>query len=494
MRLYTYFEAGVPLSALSLNAGAGLFAFVDGATELPNNGFYWKSYTESGESAVLLLEITATTAMLNSAKEAGFDITELCVNSRHGSEFITKLMSIPDADTLARLCESRQPFTEPAVGEAIATFLAFLWENNIKVLTDDRGRPVNKQGATLQEIGRRTADMLSYRGAYIPLDGDAIISWHTDKEINSPKKYDTPSLLCDNLLFGISGAPNELNGQYLYFTGSSELNNTKSKVQTAKNRDVVDVNPNTFLYFTGSYDKLRFFGRPCAHDRYNVVILKERYEYIERIKQIQADYVNQLYSLPQMVVYRLPECHTAITQNHMAQFDGQYLGVGKKGDLFTLTRNKKELSHVMHPPKLAFKIRDIFERNAHRLINVMDGTATGKGFVRTDITDALYAKDAKGKLKVIDSLKQTTKQLKFQINCPITGKVVTVPMVIGADTPDRNAISKWVKNNPNISVWAWRVTDVEFAYALVIETDEGWLYWNCEYGSKHYLPTARKRK
>lgn len=398
--------------------------------------------------------------------------------------FIGKLFTnLTDHNQLNMLKSSKAPFNTPAIGELITELLThWLSMQSIGFTYTQKSIP----GTEFEKVKQFT-DALAYRGAMVDKD-TVVVEWLTDKEINKPKKPDTPTLLCDNLLFAIGTVDNQIDKGFLYFTGSGDLNNTKTKASAGKKDD----NESKFLYFTGSYGKLRYFGRPCAHDRYNVVLLKESYPLIEQLKVQQAKIVEDIYKLSQMSVFRLTECLSATAQQHLNQYGGNYLGVTKKGDLFTLTKGKKELSHVMYPPKLAFKIRDIFEQNTNRLFSVLDGSWEERGYTLTDVTDYFYQRDAKGKLKVHEDIKQNTKQIKVEVMCPIQKKLHKLLCIIGIDTPDRTSFSQWVKLNPKIQLLAKPLTSFEYQYAVIVTNDEGWMYWTCEYGSKHYLKGARK--
>lgn len=486
MQLILVTEMGAPIHPLTTDSGAG--AYLTDNKDI--NLLVWVK-PDCSHSA-LNIELTTLNlvfeALLLKINEAvvSIDTSNVLSYFSKNSGFIKKVLTqIADINQLDTLKKTKAPFTDPVTGELLTTLYTHWLAFKAKGFTFENDLI---PGTDLEKI-RQFADALAYRGALLD-DTNPVIEWVDDKTLNRPKKPNTPSLLCDNLLFAIGHVDNRIPEGYLYFTGSGDMNNGKTKAaQKESNKE-----DSSFLYFTGSYNKLRYFGRPCAHDRFNVVLLKEAYPLIEQLKRHQASIVDKIYGLSQMTVYRLTECFSTLAQHHLLQHACNYLGVTKKGDLFTLTKSKKALTHVMYPPKLAFKIRDIFEQNTNRLFSVLDGSWETRGYALTDITGYFYQTDAKSKLKVHEDIKQNTKQIKLSVLCPIRKQLHNLLCVIGVDSPDRTAFSQWVKLNPKIQLLGIPLTGVEYQFAVIVTTDEGWMYWTCEYGSKHYLKAARKSK
>ena len=342
------------------------------------------------------------------------------------------------------------------------------------------------------------ADMLSARGIceYREREEEEFFTVEEipTKKFKTPKGVKTPSLLCDALAFAYTDTDNVMDGKYVYFTGRGKINSGKTKVKKGDDSDNAKIKK--YLYFTGNYSQLRYFGKPDPEDRYNVVLLNEPFEVLEKIKAKQTKICKGIYNLQQFVVYRLSEITTGHVMGLMENHGDKFIWEDQNnyGHLCALTKPQKEISVVMNPPGLAFKFKSIFEENYHRLVSILNGNLDKFEMSLSDITEEIYSNDEKGKLKLHDDFKQNTKTLKLSTVNPLDSQTIPVCMVCGIDIPARNAFNKWVKLNPKIQVASWRRTDREFHYAIVVTTDEGSMFWTAPYGSIHLLPKARKKK
>lgn len=334
------------------------------------------------------------------------------------------------------------------------------------------------------------ADAAASRAYFNSLKGDncSIQEVITPKDLKGKTK-DIPNLIGDNIIFNwLTDTQVDLGNVSgnIYYTGNGELENKKPK-----GIKIDKVASKGFVYFTGNNKRLRVLGRLSAEDRYNVVILKERAEYLEKVFAYQREVNKKLYTTEQIVAYRRPVVFGPGVSNYIEEDDFSVVGSSIQGDLYTLTPPRKDISYVFNPPRLGFKIKRELGENQTRLVAHLNGQTESMGMRATDITDVIYETDSKGKCKVKSSFNNQVKSFKLEgITIPKDDKPRKVKVLVKYDLPERNFLSKLIKDNPKVEMLTWMIDDHTVAYGFVITTDKGWLFYHAQYGSRFLLRTA----
>lgn len=337
--------------------------------------------------------------------------------------------------------------------------------------------------------GSIQADSAASRAYYSHLQGiDYKPTITGNKELRGRTK-DIPKLITDSIIFNwLPDTQLALDGQtpHVYYTGNGELENKKPK---GVKLDPILTQSN--VYFTGNNKRLRVLGKLSAEDRYNVVILKEPAKYLEKVFEHQRGICKGIYSTEQMVAYRTREVFGAGVSNYIDEGDFTNIGYSINGDMFTTTVPRKDLSYVFNPPRLAFKIKRELENNQTKLLHHIHGESEKLNIKATDITEYFYEIDG-DKCKLRSDLTNKVKDMRLaNVAIPVEGgKTVNIKALLKYDMPERNFFNKLIKDNPKVEILTWMVDDHTVAYAFVVTTDEGWLFYHSQYGSRHLLRSA----
>lgn len=296
-----------------------------------------------------------------------------------------------------------------------------------------------------------------------------------------------PNLLMDKLLFDIGLSTNVLDGGSAYFTGNGAIESNKPKKMTVAAKKAAS----GYMYYTGSNDKLRVLGRPSSEDRYNVLLLKDRSKYLDDLLEHQVNINKGIYKTKQFVVYSLANVTNNKLNKELTKGNFSILKSTDNGDLYTLTLPRRDLSYVMNPPRLAFKLRRTLENNLNMLISFITNTYNKETYTYTDITEYVFDNANNDLVAGVDKL---TKKLTLKgIKIP-NGQSVNIKPLLKFDLPEYLKLRKLRLDNPKLHIATWMVDQHTVAYSFVISTDEGHLYYSSEYGSRHLLPTVRKSK
>lgn len=362
----------------------------------------------------------------------------------------------------------------------IGNSLLSLKEVGVKISTDFKEDKVTIANAI-------KADLASARAYFNHLRGveDILVTTEAKKDKKARAKS-IPNLIPDKLIYNW-GLPEE-NALPIYYSGDSTLENKKPKGE--KTDEVMKL---SYIYYSGDNKRLRVLGRTSGDDRYNVTILKEPNSYLETLFEHQRNVCSNKYSTVPMVCYRTANIFSAGVSNYIEEKDFTKVGFTLTGDLYSLTDSRKDLSYVFNPPRLAFKIKRHLEHNRDILLSYIGKTdLERKGIVVTDVTDYFYTK-VDDKCKVHDDFTTKTKEIKFSdIGLP-SGKVAKIKGVSNIDYPPRTYFSKLIKTNPKVSMLTWLIDEHIVAYGFVIETDEGYSFFRCQYGSRYLLRTVSKK-
>lgn len=455
-----------------------------GGSDLMEGNFYklfWEGFAEATASLVHLdTEIKSLLLVSSPTSEAEEPIRMIERLFNTESKYSDVIESLNN--------NKKMDLTERMSLAGIATVLKNLVDNLVEVSAEYKE---SKETIT----GSIQADSAAARAYYAHLQGNQFKATVTTQKDLRGRTKDIPKLITDSIIFNwLPDTKLNLDGQtpHVYYTGNGELENKKPK---GVKIDPIIAQSN--VYFTGNNKRLRVLGKLSAEDRYNVVILREPAVYLEKVFDYQREICKRLYSTEQMVAYRTREVFGAGVSNYIDDGDFTNLGYSINGDLFTTTTPRKDLSYVFNPPRLAFKIKRELENNQTKLLHHIHGESEKLNIKATDITDYFYNRD-EDKCTLRTDLTNKVKELRLKdIVIPVEGgKTVNIKAMMKYDLPERNFFNKLVKDEPKVELLTWMVDDHTVAYACVVTTVEGWLFYHGQYGSRHLLRTvsAKNRK
>lgn len=336
---------------------------------------------------------------------------------------------------------------------------------------------------------------------------DVVFSSATDKDMKRPAKI-RPKLLKDKFLFNweptevitlASGA-----GGKLYYTGNGHADKSASKKDKLKDTTLVD---NSYVYYTGSNSRLKSFGMRSAEERRNVVILKDPVPAIDNLMEYQ-DGVNASLETRPIVMGRIADILGPGCGGDAEEGEFSNVGSTNVGDLYRLTLRRMDLTYVCNPPRLGPRIRDSLIENKLRLLaHINNQNLDGVGV--TDVTDMLYTTSSTSKPPTRKMLKDdpdakpivTTKSVllpHIKSNTDFTtipnvvydGGSVKLKLLFEYDMPTVAVMKSLAGTNPKVEILTRKTDTYEVSFAVVITTDEGWLYHNGLYSSKFLLRGA----
>lgn len=312
-------------------------------------------------------------------------------------------------------------------------------------------------------------------------------SSYTNKEWKAGGK-NRPALLGDKLIFNWDDNEVTENGVVIY-TGAGHDKKSASKKNKLKDTKLQD---SSFVYYTGNNNKLRHMGKYTVDERRNVVILKEPAVLIDKLIAQQLKEISHLHTRP-MFLIRADVAYGGGVGNWIDKDDYSKMGVTLSGDLVRLGVKRDDISYVFNPPRMAFMIRDQLMENRDKLLAVLDGTT--KGCI-TDITDYFFYTDNSGKKPVGKLLPDVADSNCMYVkvkDIKYSEGTFNTRLVLTTHTPSRDMLRAIARQNPNIKIVTYLSDQHEVTFALVVECDEGWLYYSSVYGSVHILKTASKR-
>lgn len=261
------------------------------------------------------------------------------------------------------------------------------------------------------------------------------------------------------------------------------INHPCSYMTTSMVKDI------TGEYYFGQHQKEDdTLGQRNADGAYSYVILKETDELIELIK----DHVRK-HALRDdiLLMIRLTKLFERTTAARLKRFGVECLHRPRND---RLNFNISEEEHSKEPVVIEFNPPLIANR-AVLALNVLKGLLLdwrdnpNTQIVGEDITSVLYEKDKKGDTKLSSVLGVGTTDipvtLKYRQGEEI--KEHDVKLCAGIDTPDRNALKRMEKLNPQVHVITWAESDQAFRYAVTIKCGEDLGIWAGYYSNLVYL-------
>jgi hypothetical protein len=152
----------------------------------------------------------------------------------------------------------------------------------------------------------------------------------------------------------------------------------------------------------------------------------------------------------------------------------------------------------MNPPLIAQRGFDIINLLKGIIIQWKAGNTSH--LTATDITSTFYEADAKDQVKLKAEFGPGFTQVKVQAHydsSPETEQLGTcaqteIRLVLGVDTPERNALKKIEKLHPKVTLLTWREGHC-VRFAAVIECDEGLGIWAGYHSNMKYLKSSSSK-
>lgn len=242
-------------------------------------------------------------------------------------------------------------------------------------------------------------------------------------------------------------------------------------------------------YYLGQHQKEDdTLGQRHVDGSYAYVQLKETDELIELIK----DHVRKNAKRDDiLVMLRLTKLFERTTAARLKRFGTECLHRPRKD---RLNFNVSEEEHSKEPIVIEFTPPLIANRAIHAL-NVLKGLLLdwrnnpNTQLVPTDITSVLYEKDAKAvnKLTGVLGVGVTDISVNAKYRCGEEIKEHKVTLCAGVDLPDRNALKRLEKLDPQVQVVTWAESDLAFRYAVIIRCGDDHGIWAGYYSNLVYL-------
>lgn len=236
--------------------------------------------------------------------------------------------------------------------------------------------------------------------------------------------------------------------------------------------DAVQTPQGQYIYYLGDHGPdVADVGKAVSDSSFSVLYLKEMVGELAVVR----DYQNQLneHNFKNLVVGKVGNILSSNTMEVINHYGNSLLSNDHSNKNIIL--NDSLLTVELKPPLLAKKAVDSLIYLESLLVGFIDNPERA-GLVVTEITDIFYSAEIKGKKSVTKLLPEINSSLK-KIN--IKGKYNTlknvgeieVPLILGIDTPGRNALSALAEFDPRFYLITWKESENAFRYATVLEAN-----------------------
>ena len=252
-----------------------------------------------------------------------------------------------------------------------------------------------------------------------------------------------------------------------------------------------------------SYVKLKTPDQALEIVRKNILRLSDRSDallmaYLQKI--YEAEIYRTLSNFPECALYRLNYNKLDFFIPRAEVFEAEEEeeeDVDDEGKVKT-ERRKKGGGHEpvvleMTPPLIAQRGFDVINLLKGILLNFSAGHAKAAGLTETDLTSTFYEPGEKETIKLKSEFGPGFTQVKIQALYDTGPETQTeawaeteLCLVLGVDTPERNALKKIEKLHPRITLLTWREGQA-VRFATVIECDDAIGIWAGYHSNTKYL-------
>lgn len=244
-----------------------------------------------------------------------------------------------------------------------------------------------------------------------------------------------------------------------------------------------------------------YLGQALADTAYSVVWLKEPEPCLDLIHARARQITDNSYG--HLFIGRLDNIYNAFNHQEIMTYGGQLLTRASKHNNDITNCTGALIARESNPPRISYRaVENLMMLN--RFLNQCVRGEASKLAVFKDITDLVYDKTVnkkgKEKLEINKKIKQTTRQLKVQVNCnELLEKDVdvTVTCTFGLDIPVRNTLNGITDKEPKVYLFMVKESDIAFRYGTILSCEEGHcimanVYANLRVLSKSDLENADK--
>lgn len=228
------------------------------------------------------------------------------------------------------------------------------------------------------------------------------------------------------------------------------------------------------IYYLGDHGKDDdMLGKKMSDASFSILYLEKPEPILEQVRREQL--ALNPHGVNSIVIARLDSILRPKSYKEIEKLNGRVLyPKTDKKDLYNAM--DVQLTKELNPPRIAFNLVDlmvIMENLLNQYIDYSKKSDEGNksGITVTDITDAFYATNDKGKLKFNPEITSGVKSIPFDVNYASDKVNVTkkVSLTLGLDLPGRNNLSALTDKNPKVKVITWCESETSFRYATVVE-------------------------
>jgi len=228
-------------------------------------------------------------------------------------------------------------------------------------------------------------------------------------------------------------------------------------------------------------------AKPIADSSMSVLYLKEPVKELTLVKEFQNTLNTDNYQT--LVVAKISKILTAKVANVLEKYKSDILL--KHERVRNVLLMKSLLTEERNPAQLAFRAVERFNHLEQILDNYLEDPAKYKLSV-TDLTHLFYSVDISGKKevnKLVSGITTSTKKVnvKAKYDTLADSGEIDVPLLVGIDTPSRNAMAALAENNPTFHLVTWRDSDKSFRYATVLRSGDDIGIWAGVYANLRLL-------
>ena len=262
-------------------------------------------------------------------------------------------------------------------------------------------------------------------------------------------------------------------------------------------------------YLSGDHNKTaddaELMGKSMPDAGFAYLLLKERIETVERIKQYHVDnmwdhncdmYKSEVVNMVNVANIGKPGLLWEL--KHMPIY-ATWLA-NNRNDIESI--NDGLISKMLRPPRLSYRIFDDEIPVMHNILlstmKKLGREVTSDNFLEMsnlcieEVTDKFYERDVKkdgtpGAAKLTKFYEQVDRSLTFEVLNPCTEKRIKVIYSSNIHLPTRNHMSAMAGLNPKVWLITWPFSKMAFCYGMVIETDEGVGLWLANYRCTRFL-------